>query len=95
MCPVTSKCLLQMYMLLHYSPVIRVTAIGVLTHPFFDDLREPNTTLPNGRPLTPLFNWYPNELNIDIDIYGVTPEAEKILRGQNPLRSPPAAQPAF
>ncbi|KAL3162609.1 hypothetical protein ABBQ38_008656 [Trebouxia sp. C0009 RCD-2024] len=85
----------SMYMLLHYSPVIRVTAIGVLTHPFFDDLREPNTTLPNGRPLPPLFNWYPNELNIDIDINGVTPEVEKILRGQNPLRSPPAAQPAF
>lgn len=26
-------------------------------HPFFDELREPNTRLPNGRPLPPLFNF--------------------------------------
>ena len=24
-------------------------------HPFFDELRDPNTRLPNGRPLPPLF----------------------------------------
>lgn len=26
-------------------------------HPFFDELRDPNTRLPNGRPLPPLFNF--------------------------------------
>lgn len=26
-------------------------------HPFFDDLRDPNACLPNGRPLPPLFNF--------------------------------------
>lgn len=26
-------------------------------HPFFDELREPNARLPNGRPLPPLFNF--------------------------------------
>ena len=41
--------LLQVSKLLHYSPVTRVTAIGALTHPFFDELRDPNTTLPNGQ----------------------------------------------
>ncbi|KAL3162601.1 hypothetical protein ABBQ38_008649 [Trebouxia sp. C0009 RCD-2024] len=41
-----------------------------------------------GRPLPTLFNWYPKDLNC------VTPEEEKILRGQKPLRSPSAAQPA-
>lgn len=40
---------LQVSKLLHYSPVTRVTAIGALTHPFFDELRDPNTTLPNGQ----------------------------------------------
>ncbi|CAL5416832.1 unnamed protein product [Camellia sinensis] len=28
-------------------------------HPFFDDLREPTTSLPNDRPLPPLFNFTP------------------------------------
>lgn len=28
-------------------------------HPFFDELRDPNTRLPNGRPLPPLFNFKP------------------------------------
>lgn len=45
------SCHAQVSKLLHYSPVTRVTAIGALTHPFFDELRDPNTTLPNGRPL--------------------------------------------
>lgn len=26
-------------------------------HPFFDELREPNARLPNGRPFPPLFNF--------------------------------------
>lgn len=39
---------IQVSKLLHYSPVTRMTALGALTHPFFDELREPNTTLPNG-----------------------------------------------
>lgn len=41
-------CMLQVSKLLHYSPVTRMTALGALTHPFFDELRDPNTTLPNG-----------------------------------------------
>lgn len=28
-------------------------------HPFFDELRDPSTRLPNGRPLPPLFNFKP------------------------------------
>jgi len=26
-------------------------------HPFFDELREPNAQLPDGRPFPPLFNF--------------------------------------
>ncbi|RZC43863.1 hypothetical protein C5167_036812 [Papaver somniferum] len=43
--------------LLQYSPGIRCTALEACSHPFFDELREPNARLPNGRPLPPLFNF--------------------------------------
>lgn len=38
-----------------------MTAIEAMQHPFFDELREKETSLPNGRPLPPLFNWQPEE----------------------------------
>nr|XP_043627624.1 shaggy-related protein kinase epsilon-like [Erigeron canadensis] len=49
--------------LLQYSPKLRCSALEACAHPFFDDLREPNTTLPNGKPLPPLFNFTPQELH--------------------------------
>ncbi|KAK4748978.1 hypothetical protein SAY87_026427 [Trapa incisa] len=48
--------------LLQYSPSLRCTALEALVHPFFDELRDPNTRLPNGRPLPPLFNFKSHEL---------------------------------
>ncbi|KAK8968379.1 Shaggy-related protein kinase alpha [Platanthera guangdongensis] len=48
--------------LLQYSPSLRCTALDALIHPFFDELRDPNTRLPNGRFLPPLFNFKPHEL---------------------------------
>ncbi|KAH1259208.1 Shaggy-related protein kinase alpha [Glycine max] len=48
--------------LLQYSPNLRCTALDTLTHPFFDELRDPNTRLPNGRFLPPLFNFKSHEL---------------------------------
>ncbi|KAA0045045.1 shaggy-related protein kinase kappa [Cucumis melo var. makuwa] len=45
-----------------YSPNLRCTALEACVHPFFDELRDPNTRLPNGRPLPPLFNFKPQEL---------------------------------
>ncbi|CAN6458372.1 unnamed protein product [Victoria cruziana] len=47
---------------LQYSPNLRCTALDACIHPFFDELRDPNTRLPNGRPLPPLFNFKPQEL---------------------------------
>lgn len=47
---------------LQYTPTKRVNATEAMAHSFFDELRDPNTRLPNGRPLPPLFNWYPDEL---------------------------------
>ncbi|KDO39707.1 hypothetical protein CISIN_1g014595mg [Citrus sinensis] len=51
-----------------YSPNLRCTALEACVHPFFDELRDPNTRLPNGRPLPPLFNFKPPELS------GIPPE---------------------
>ncbi|KAM7250439.1 hypothetical protein ACFE04_022322 [Oxalis oulophora] len=45
-----------------YSPNLRCTALEACIHPFFDELRDPNTRLPSGRPLPPLFNFKPQEL---------------------------------
>ncbi|MCO5569343.1 hypothetical protein L7F22_023055 [Adiantum nelumboides] len=54
--------------LLQYSPSLRLTALEACVHPFFDELRDPITRLPSGRPLPPLFNFKPYELK------GVSPE---------------------
>jgi glycogen synthase kinase 3 beta len=43
--------------LLQYTPGSRLTAIESIIHPFFDELRDPNTTLPDGSPLPPLFDF--------------------------------------
>ncbi|GJZ26082.1 shaggy-related protein kinase epsilon-like protein [Tanacetum coccineum] len=48
--------------LLQYSPNLRCTALEACVHPFFDELRDPSTRLPNGRPLPPLFNFKSQEL---------------------------------
>ncbi|KAF8757469.1 hypothetical protein HU200_010993 [Digitaria exilis] len=58
---------------LQYSPNLRCTALEACMHPFFDDLRDPNTRLPNGRPLPPLFNFRSQELK------GVPPEVVERL----------------
>ncbi|XP_050223103.1 shaggy-related protein kinase alpha [Mercurialis annua] len=48
--------------LLQYSPNLRCSALDALTHPFFDELRDPNSRLPNGRFLPPILNFKAHEL---------------------------------
>ncbi|KAF5744352.1 Shaggy-like protein kinase 32 isoform 1 [Tripterygium wilfordii] len=48
--------------LLQYSPNLRCNALEACAHHFFDDLRDPNACLPNGRALPPLFNFTAQEL---------------------------------
>lgn len=50
--------------LLEYTPTQRLRAIDAMVHPFFDELRDPNTKFPDSRhgtgqlkPLPPLFNF--------------------------------------
>jgi serine/threonine protein kinase len=52
---------------LTYEPQIRGRPLKVLLHPFFDELREKATTLPNGKPLPVLFNFSPEEYRSDPD----------------------------
>ncbi|XP_065888556.1 glycogen synthase kinase-3 beta-like [Dysidea avara] len=50
--------------LLEYTPSNRITAIEACAHPFFDELRQPSTKMPNGRDLPLLFNFTSQELAI-------------------------------
>lgn len=50
--------------LLEYTPATRITPLEACAHAFFDELREPNNKLPNGRELPPLFNLTALELAI-------------------------------
>lgn len=45
--------------LLEYTPATRLSPLEACANSFFDELREPNTRLPNGRDLPPLFNFSP------------------------------------
>ena len=49
-----------MSQLLEYTPVRRTQPMEACAHNFFDELRELNTRLPNGRELPPLFNFTPS-----------------------------------
>lgn len=48
--------------LLEYTPTNRVAPLEACSFPFFDELREPTTRLPNGREMPFLFNFSPEEL---------------------------------
>ena len=43
--------------MLKYSPEQRVTMLEAMCHPFFDELRDAGTHLPNGKPLPSLFDF--------------------------------------
>ena len=43
--------------LLQYAPLKRLTAIDAMAHPFFDELRDPETRLSNGKALPRLFDF--------------------------------------
>ena len=51
--------------LLTYEPNLRVRPLKSLLHPFFDELRDEKTKLPNGDKLPELFNFSQEEINLD------------------------------
>ncbi|CAM0957395.1 unnamed protein product [Alopecurus aequalis] len=70
--------------LLQYSPSLRCTALDACAHPFFDELREPNARLPNGRPFPPLFNFKHELANASTDLISrLVPEHVRRQAGLN------------
>ena len=51
--------------MLIFSPEKRTKPIYLLGHPFFDELRDKNTKLENGKNLPDLFNFNKTEMKID------------------------------
>ena len=43
--------------LLEYTPEARLSAVEAMVHPFFDELRGPETKMPNGKEFPPLFDF--------------------------------------
>lgn len=54
--------------LLQYTPQSRLTAVEAMCHPFFDELREEDVILSNGRPMPDLFNFTKEELSVRPDL---------------------------
>ncbi|KAI8146097.1 kinase-like domain-containing protein [Fennellomyces sp. T-0311] len=71
--------------LLQYAPMKRLSAIDAMAHSFFDELRNPETRLANGKPLPRLFDFSAHELSIKPELIPklVPPhtEAELLSRG--------------
>lgn len=49
--------------MLQYNPSLRLKPMDGLTHAFFDELRNPETRLPNSKPLPPLFDFNEHEFH--------------------------------
>jgi len=67
--------------MLAYTPEERAKPFEMLAHTVFDELRNPDCKLPNGRALPPLFNFTPAELqrNPEINHIIVPPHAREAL----------------
>jgi serine/threonine protein kinase len=53
-------------MFLRYEPLKRLDSFDALCHPFFDELREPNCKLPNGKFLPDMFAFTDDELRLAV-----------------------------
>jgi len=78
--------------LLEYTPTQRLSAIDAMVHPFFDELRDPDTRLPDSRhtngglkELPALFDFSLHELSIrpDLNQRLVPPHARAALKARD------------
>eukprot|EP00922_Rhytidocystis_sp_ex-Travisia-forbesii_P052954 GHVS01078544.1.p1 GENE.GHVS01078544.1~~GHVS01078544.1.p1 ORF type:complete len:320 (-),score=21.95 GHVS01078544.1:724-1683(-) len=72
--------------LLQYDPSLRLKPMQALTQPFFDEIRDQNTRLPNLRPLQNIFNFTEEELSL------CTPEMRNVLVPRWARKLPEAAE---
>ncbi|CAH1795883.1 unnamed protein product [Owenia fusiformis] len=75
--------------LLEYTPGARISPLEACAHNFFDELRDPNSRLPNGRELPQLFNFTQQELAIQPTLNSVLVPSH--ARTQDSRSSPAAA----
>ncbi|VDC05371.1 unnamed protein product [Peniophora sp. CBMAI 1063] len=70
--------------LLEYTPEARLSSVEAMVHPFFDELRGPETKMPNGKDFPPLFNFTREELSVRPDLISklVPPHVEPELRSR-------------
>ncbi|XP_030369639.1 putative glycogen synthase kinase-3 homolog [Scaptodrosophila lebanonensis] len=69
--------------LLVYTPNSRISPLMACAHPFFDELRQdPHQTLPNGRPLPPLFNFTEYERSIEPNLLPLLMPGTRTSQGQ-------------
>lgn len=83
--------------LLEYTPTARLTPLEACAHSFFDELRDPNVKLPNGREKPSLFNFTtqgtnrtPHSSSVDV-LFTVGPlqplatstKLQRALKGEN------------
>ncbi|KAI8373533.1 kinase-like domain-containing protein [Choanephora cucurbitarum] len=54
--------------ILQYNPLARPSAMEVIANPLFDELRDPDTKMPTGKELPPLFNFSAEELAIQPEL---------------------------
>lgn len=82
---------------LQYRPHERLDAFEALAHPFFDELRDTTLRLPNGRPLPPLFNFTPSEVEIMqkkglVDVLCPPSLKDEILASAKNYKQPPRSE---
>eukprot|EP00802_Teleaulax_amphioxeia_P009795 Tamp_09816.p1 GENE.Tamp_09816~~Tamp_09816.p1 ORF type:complete len:634 (+),score=94.30 Tamp_09816:190-1902(+) len=67
----TPDCLDLIANIITYNPTKRLTPMQCCAHPYYDELRDPSTVLPDGRPLPTsiLFNFTPEEIRAAGDLY--------------------------
>lgn len=54
--------------LLEYTPTARLTPLEACAHSFFDELRDPNVKLPNGREKPSLFNFTTQGMHTQVSL---------------------------
>uniref|UniRef100_A0A671SMF7 Glycogen synthase kinase-3 beta n=1 Tax=Sinocyclocheilus anshuiensis TaxID=1608454 RepID=A0A671SMF7_9TELE len=77
--------------LLEYTPTSRFTPLEACAHTFFDELREPNLKLPNGRERPVLFNFTTQELSSNPSLTSVLIPAHAQNQAENSSQSALAA----
>ncbi|KAL1022318.1 hypothetical protein UPYG_G00025090 [Umbra pygmaea] len=78
--------------LLEYTPTARFTPLEACAHSFFDELRDPNLKLPNGREKPLLFNFSTHELSSNPSLASILIPAH--ARNQTGASTPTASAPS-